>query len=69
MKNIGIASVFLIPLWIPLQGWAQFVPPRILKHDVVPQTRKVDILNSRYRETNLSISPDGKYLFFMSGRG
>lgn len=69
MKNIGIASVCQILLWIPLQGWAQFVPPRILKHDVAPQTRKVDILNSRYRETNLSISPDGKYLFFMSGRG
>ena len=26
-------------------------------------------LNSSYRETNISISPDGKYLYFMSNRG
>jgi hypothetical protein len=26
-------------------------------------------LNSTYRETNLSITPDGKYLYFMSDRG
>jgi hypothetical protein len=29
----------------------------------------MDVLNSRYRETNLSITPDGKYLYFMSLRG
>ncbi len=52
-----------------IETFAQFVAPRILQHpsqiNLVYQNR----LNSRYRETNLSISPDGKYLFFMSGRG
>ncbi len=31
--------------------------------------QRLDILNSTYRETNPCITPDGKYLFFMSGRG
>lgn len=31
--------------------------------------KKLDQLNSPYRETNPCITPDGKYLFFMSGRG
>ncbi len=30
---------------------------------------ELSVLNSESRETNLSISPDGKYLFFMSDRG
>ncbi len=30
---------------------------------------KLNQLNSEYRETNLSITPDGKYLFYMSDRG
>ena len=29
----------------------------------------LDLLNSPFRETNPCITPDGKYLFFMSGRG
>ena len=29
----------------------------------------LDVLNSPYRETNLSITPDGNYLYFMSMRG
>lgn len=31
--------------------------------------QKIPGLDSRYRETNLSITPNGKYLFFMSQRG
>lgn len=31
--------------------------------------KKMDIINSPYRETNLCLTPDGKYLFFLSGRG
>lgn len=31
--------------------------------------QKIPNLDSRYRETNLSITPNGKYLFFMSQRG
>ncbi|MFC2125072.1 OmpA family protein [Bacteroidota bacterium] len=29
----------------------------------------LDILNSPYRETNPCLTPDGKYIFFLSGRG
>ncbi len=45
---------------------AQNIP--ILKHKNVEIT-KLDILNSSFRETNISISPDGKYLYFFSSRG
>jgi len=31
--------------------------------------QRLDILNSDYRETNISITPDGKHLYFMSDRG
>ncbi|MDX2302135.1 MAG: hypothetical protein NW226_05010 [Microscillaceae bacterium] len=48
---------------------AQFKPPRILEHPTQIRTEILTVLNSTYRETNISISPDGKYLFFMSGRG
>jgi len=30
---------------------------------------RLDLLNSPYRETNPCLTPDGRYLFFMSGRG
>ena len=33
------------------------------------QFTTMDILNSPYRETNPCLTPDGKFLFFMSGRG
>jgi len=45
-------------LWLPVSIPAQ---------DQVLQ--KIPELDSRYRETNLSITPNGKYLFFMSQRG
>lgn len=41
----------------------------ILDHKDRIQIKEVSILNSSYRETNLSITPDGKYLYFMSLRG
>lgn len=41
----------------------------ILEHKDRIQVKEVSILNSDYRETNLSITPDGKYLYFMSLRG
>ncbi|MEA3451348.1 MAG: hypothetical protein U9Q83_05535 [Bacteroidota bacterium] len=41
--------------------------------DVIQNTNftinKLDQLNSKYRETNICITPNGKYLFFMSDRG
>ena len=41
----------------------------ILDHKDKIQVSKIPVLNSHARETNLSISPDGKYLYFMSDRG
>lgn len=43
--------------------------PPILQHPNSVRIEAIDILNSTSRETNLSITPDGKYLFFMSIRG
>lgn len=41
----------------------------ILDHKDRIRIQKMDILNSPERETNISISPDGKFLFFCSFRG
>jgi outer membrane protein OmpA-like peptidoglycan-associated protein len=41
----------------------------ILDHKDKIKVEKMNILNSFARETNLSVSPDGKYLYFMSDRG
>lgn len=48
---------------------AQFRAPKILKHPKRIKVQNLYQLNSRYRETNICISPDGKYMFFMTGRG
>ena len=42
--------------------------PEILTNKNV-EIKRLDVLNSKYREVNLSITPDGKYLFFMTTRG
>lgn len=41
----------------------------ILDHKDKIVIEKINAVNSLSRETNLSISPDGKYLYFMSSRG
>ncbi len=41
----------------------------ILEHPNKISIEEIKILNSKCRETNLSISPDGKYLYFMTDRG
>ncbi|NJO03235.1 MAG: hypothetical protein HC880_17530 [Bacteroidia bacterium] len=51
------------------QNQGGFKVPRILQHPGRIRTERLSILNTTYRETNLSITPDGRYLFFMSGRG
>ncbi|WP_375562877.1 OmpA family protein [Bernardetia sp. OM2101] len=43
--------------------------PPILQHPDSVHIESIDVLNSESRETNLSVTPDGKYLFFMSIRG
>ncbi len=44
-------------------------PANILQQPASIQLQRLYKLNSSYRETNLNITPDGKYLYFMSGRG
>lgn len=41
----------------------------VLQHPDSVQVNPVDVLNSPYRETNMALSPDGQYLYFMSLRG
>jgi len=41
----------------------------LLDHQDRIRVQKLNVLNSYSRETNLSITPDGRYLFFMSLRG
>ena len=48
--------LFLIALMLPLLSSAQ-------------EFKVLGTLNSDARETNMSITPNGKYLFFMSVRG
>lgn len=52
-----------------ISGISVFAQTTILDHKDKIVVKKLNILNSYARETNLSISPDGKYLYFMSDRG
>lgn len=52
------------PLILPAQS-----PAPLLHHPGEIRIQPLDSLNSAYRETNLSITPDGRYLFFQSQRG
>jgi Mg-chelatase subunit ChlD len=63
--------VFLLLQMLLIQGIGQTNSPKttILDHKDRIQIKRIGILSSKYRETNLSITPDGKYLYFMSLRG
>jgi len=67
-NSLFLALKTLIFCFIIFPSFTQNLP-KILNHPGRIQIKSLDLLNSRYRETNLSISPDGKYLYFMSGRG
>lgn len=76
MRITSFNRVFLLILFIflPKLIFAQLFDftrkaDAILENPKTVKIQKLSNLNSYYRETNLSISPDGKYLFFMSGRG
>lgn len=43
--------------------------PKIMKHSKPTKIEKIYALNSSQRETNLCLTPDGRYLYFMSDRG
>ncbi|HLF32745.1 MAG TPA: hypothetical protein VI583_00820, partial [Cyclobacteriaceae bacterium] len=62
--------LFILPfhLIIPIEIFAQFRDIPVL--NIHPDTViKLDVINSPFRETNLCLTPDGRYLFFLSGRG
>ena len=65
MKNIIVFLIFLFT--INLVYSQKKIP--ILQHNKDIEIKEISQLNTKYRETNLSISPDGKYLYFMSDRG
>jgi len=44
-------------------------PPIINAENGSIKVERMDILNSSFRETNISITPNAQFLFFMSGRG
>ncbi|MBD3636551.1 MAG: PD40 domain-containing protein [Crocinitomicaceae bacterium] len=63
MEKILITISFIV------LGSTSVVAQTILDHKDKIVVEKLSQLNSYARETNLSISPDGKYLYFMSDRG
>ncbi|WP_338761648.1 OmpA family protein [Bernardetia sp. ABR2-2B] len=69
-KTSLLSFLLLILIFKVSFGFAQDseLPP-ILQHPDSVQIEAIDVLNSDSRETNLSVTPDGKYLFFMSIRG
>ncbi|MBX7243429.1 MAG: VWA domain-containing protein [Bacteroidia bacterium] len=68
MKNsYKKVTVLLLLSFFSLCTFAQKVT--ILDHKDKIRLTPLTNLNSNFRETNLSITPDGKYLYFMSVRG
>ncbi len=53
----------------PFGSWGAFAQnARILSHPASVQLERLNVLNSTFKETNVCVSPDGKYLYFMSTR-
>ena len=63
LRTLFFYVLLLSPAFLAAQRQA-----RILNNIDRVRITPLNILNSTYRETNLSITPDGKYLFFMSGK-
>lgn len=62
VRIVGLAGLFISHVYAQRSA-------TILDHKDRIRVKRMDILNSVHRETNLSITPDGRYLFFMSLRG
>ncbi len=60
-------SVFYLAVINLLHGQFSVVDSLVNKESI--SVSPLEIVNSPYRDVNLSITPNGKYLFFMSGRG
>jgi|GEM_PF-1713004 len=61
--------ILLISCFFLIKAYGQKQPAKVLENPDNIQVKKLDVLNSEHRETNLSITPDGRYLYFMSSRG
>lgn len=70
MKYLFSAFSFFLLFWLcmPAGSYAQ-KPVRILTHPHNVRIERLYRLNSPFKETNPSITPDGRYLYFMSTRG
>lgn len=68
MSNGKFLLFLFLSLVCSASSWAQG-KVTILDHKDRIRITPVPILNSAYRETNLSITPDGKYIYFMTVRG
>ncbi|WP_338811993.1 OmpA family protein [Bernardetia sp. Wsw4-3y2] len=66
---LSVLSIILIFKVSSLSAQDSKNLPKILKHPDSVHIEAIEVLNSESRETNLSVTPDGKYLFFMSSRG
>ena len=67
-----ILSLFFSLIFNDLQAQMFPTPPQkvpVLTQPSTIKTKVISVLNSAYDEVNPNISPDGKYLFFMSKRG
>lgn len=65
--SIQRLSLLFAILTCSISLFAQKKAETLPKWDVTPI--ELTALNSRFRDINLSITPNGKYLYFMSGRG
>ncbi|MEO0470864.1 MAG: VWA domain-containing protein, partial [Bacteroidota bacterium] len=65
--SVGLIAMFCVML--SLSGLRAQRGATILDHKDRIRVSRVGILNSSARETNLSITPDGNYLYYMSLRG
>lgn len=62
--------IFLILAASVITLWSQTKrPAKIISHTEPIMVKPLGILNSAFNETNMCITPDGKYLFYMSSRG
>ncbi len=69
---LAILGIFFNNMQSHLQAQMFPTPPQkvpVITQPSTIKTKAISILNSTYDEVNPNISPDGKYLFFMSKRG
>jgi outer membrane protein OmpA-like peptidoglycan-associated protein len=64
----NIYRLIVIILCFPVTIYAQISANGLPLSEHI-RTYPIEVLNSDFRDVNLSITPDGQYLYFMSGRG